>query len=106
MAYLKDRDELKKINEYRNLLEDKFQTQIPLNLILRGTIVRVGNLREPELPLEVCALVASSSEGSGFTSSLREGLSETLKLSESIRKNSLRMCGLEISSRSITDKSF
>lgn len=53
MAYLQDRTELKKINSFRLDLENEFKRRIPLNIILRGTIVRVGRLTEPEIHVDV-----------------------------------------------------
>lgn len=53
IAYIRSRDDINKVLLLRNILEIEFQKTIPINLVLRGSIVRVGMFTEPEIYLQV-----------------------------------------------------
>ncbi|KAM3141243.1 hypothetical protein pb186bvf_006628 [Paramecium bursaria] len=52
IAYIRSRDDINKVLLLRNILEIEFQKTIPINLVLRGSIVRVGMFTEPEIYLQ------------------------------------------------------
>ena len=53
IAYIRSRDDINKVLLLRNILEIEFNKTIPINLVLRGSIVRVGMFTEPEIYLQV-----------------------------------------------------
>lgn len=60
MAYIKSIDQLDKLNHFRNELEIDFDKKIPINVVLKGNIIRVGELKEPEVNLLVPVYYNSS----------------------------------------------
>jgi pyruvate kinase len=52
-AYVKSRKELKKTAQIRDQLETELGKTIPLMLMLKGRVIRVGRLTKPELYLQV-----------------------------------------------------
>ncbi|CAK88117.1 unnamed protein product (macronuclear) [Paramecium tetraurelia] len=62
MAYIKNKESLQILNQNRCQLESEFKTKIPLNLILRGQVIRVGQLQDSETLIEEGNIVYLTSD--------------------------------------------
>lgn len=51
-AYTHSKSSIKELADIRDRLEKELDTHIPLNLILKGRQIRIGNLRESEVFLK------------------------------------------------------
>ncbi|CAD8144607.1 unnamed protein product [Paramecium pentaurelia] len=62
MAYIKNKESLQILDKNRCQLETEFKTKIPINLILRGQVIRVGQLQDPETQIEEGNIVYLTSD--------------------------------------------
>lgn len=62
-AYSHTKDAMKNLACARDKLESEFGKYIPINIMLKGRQIRVGNLREPEIYVKKGATLRLTSDG-------------------------------------------